>query len=382
MVLALVPAAGVDAATVTLEYEPPIPEIEPDPAYTLAVEAARGEANQLRVAQDESGFVVRELGTAPVSAAAGCSGTAPGEVRCALPAGASHVSVFVDAGNRADAVVLGPLRGLDVAEALGGPGDDALTGHSGPDLLVSGGGADLVAGAGGDDRIDGGADADTLDGGGGRDLITYASHSRPVAVDLAAGRGGSLGERDRLTGFEDVAGGSASDQLSGDHGSNLVYGGLGGRKDVGRGRGGDDAVTVRGHAFGGAGDDVVDAERVECGPGRDVAFRQRFEPVGPYPPACEQIRKSFYIITRPRIVRRSLVLRFSCPVRDCRGTVAVRDRRGRLGTGRYAADNHAFGGPRTVRVRVKLERRPAGRTGQFVITGRSSARDSFRLRLR
>ncbi|MGH2837017.1 MAG: hypothetical protein ACRDJY_01565, partial [Thermoleophilaceae bacterium] len=108
-VMALVPAQAASAATVTLEYEPPIPEIEPEPAYTLAVEAAPGEVNRLRVAQDGSGFVVRELGTAGLSAGASCAAAAPGEVRCALPAGSRHLSVFVDAGDASDAVALGPL---------------------------------------------------------------------------------------------------------------------------------------------------------------------------------------------------------------------------------------------------------------------------------
>jgi hypothetical protein len=201
-------------------------------------------------------------------------------------------------------------------------------------------------------------------------------------VDLAAGTGGGRGESDRLSGFEDVAGGSASDRLFGDGGSNLVYGGAGGRGDVGHGRGGDDAVTLRGHAFGGPGDDIVDATRVDCGAGEDVAHRQRFRPTGPYGAGCERIRGFFYIVTRPRIDGRKLALRYACPIRACRGTLAVRDRRGRLGRSRYAADGEAFGGPRNVRIRVKLVRRPAGRIGEFVITGRSLARDSFRIRLR
>ena len=120
-------------------------------------------------------------------------------------------------------------------------------------------------------------------------------------MDLGKGTGGSRGERDQLTGFEDLAGGEASDRLFGDGESNLVFGGLGGRRDFGHGRGGADAVTVRRRAVGGAGDDVVDAERVECGAGEDVAFRQRFQPAGPYGAACERIRGFFYIVTHPRV---------------------------------------------------------------------------------
>jgi len=379
-----VPAPVADAATVTLEYEPPIPEIEPEPAYTLAVEAAPGEANRVRVAQDGSGFLVREVGTAPLAAGPRCAAMAPGQVRCPLPGGpggARHLSVFLSAADGNDTVALGPLSGLDVAEVLGGSGDDVIVGHAGPDLLEAGAGADAVAGNAGDDRIDGGPGADLLDGGEGRDLITYASHTRPVAADLAAGRGGSRGERDRFVGFEDLAGGSASDRLFGDAGSNLLYGGRGGRDDAGRGRGGGDTITLRGRAVGGAGDDVLDAERVGCGSGRDVAFRQRFRPSRPYRRACERMRRFFYVVTHPRVARRKLVLRFACPIRACRGTVSLRDRLGRLGSARYAADHPAYGGPKALRVRVQLERAPVGRIGRFAITGRSSARDSFRLRL-
>ena len=375
-------APSAQAATVTLEYEPPIPEIEPDPAYTLAVEAAQGETNRLRVMRDDRGFVVRETGSAPLTAADRCASAAPGEVVCPLSGGASHLSVFVDAGDSADVVVAGPLGGVELAEVVGGAGDDALQGHEGEDLLKGASGEDVLAGEGGNDRIDGGPDSDLLNGGEGRDLVSYASHVRAVRVDLAEGRGGSKGERDQITGFEDLAGGEASDLLFGDGSSNLIFGGLGGKTDVGRGRGGDDVVTVRRRAVGGAGDDVVDAEHVECGAGHDVAFRQRFRPDGPYGAACERIRGFFYIVTRPSIDHRKMVLRYTCPIRACRGTVALYDRDGRLGVSSYAADGQDFGGPRSVRVRVKLERKPEGRIGEFVITGRSLARDSFRIVLR
>ena len=376
----LAPAVAADAATVTLEYEPPIPEVEPEPAYTLAVEAARGEANRLEVHRDDAGYLVRERGDVALSAGARCSPTAPGEVRCPLSGAASHLSVFVNAGNRADAVVLGPLPGIDVAEVLGGAGDDGLAGSSGSDLLLGGSGSDHLLGRGGGDRLDGGAGDDALNGGDGRDLVMYASHSAPVTVDLAAGTGGSAGERDRLVGFEDVAGGSGSDRLFGDGGTNLLYGGTGGR-DVGYGRGGDDAVTVRRRASGGPGDDLVDAERVDCGGGNDVTHRQRFRPTGPYGRDCERIRAFFYIVTHPRRTGRRLRFRIACPIRSCRGRVVLRDSRGVLGERRYAVIGEAFGGPASVPVRVPLSRRPAGRIGRLVLFGQSFARDSFRLRL-
>ena len=379
--LALGAAGPVQAATVTLEYEAPIPELEPEPAYTLVVEAASGEVNRLVVARDDRGFAVRDSGGSTLAAGPRCSASAPGEVRCALVRDAAHVSAFIDVGDRGDAVSVWRVNGVELSEVLGGAGDDALGGHPGRDLLIGGAGMDVIAGQAGDDRIDGGRGADTLNGGDGRDLVTYASHSQPVTVDLRERIGSSGGARDRLAAFEDAAGGGGSDRLFGDAGSNLLYGGRAGR-DVGFGRGGDDAVSVERRAVGGPGDDVVDASRVACGGGDDVAHRQRFRPSGPYEPRCERIRGFFYIVTRPRVGTRRAVLRYACPIRACRGRIEVRDGEGRLGRRRYSADGEAFGGPRSVRVSIPFARSPASRVGSLVLTGRSLARDSFRLRLR
>ena len=137
----------------TLEYEPPIPEIEPDPAYTLAVEAAAGEENRLRVMRDDRGFVVRETGTAPLSAGERCSSTAPGEVVCGLLGEASHLSVFVDADDEADVVVVRPLGGIDLAEVARGIRRRCAPGPRGSRTCsMAGAGQDVVAGEDADDR--------------------------------------------------------------------------------------------------------------------------------------------------------------------------------------------------------------------------------------
>ena len=55
--------------------------------------------------------------------------------------------------------------------ALGGSGDDVLTGSEFPDRLVGGGGDDVLNGKEADDRLEGEAGADDLTGAGGRDTL-------------------------------------------------------------------------------------------------------------------------------------------------------------------------------------------------------------------
>jgi hypothetical protein len=292
---------------------------------------------------------------------------------------ASHLSVFVDAGDGNDLVVLGPLAGVELAEVLGGPGDDVISGQAGEDLLVGGPGFDTLTGFDGADRLDGGTGNDTLDGGLGADLVTYATRQARVVVDLRAGRGGADGELDRLDGFEDVTGGSGSDRLLGDGGPNILYGGRGGN-DIGRGYGADDTLSVR-RSFGGGGDDILDGAVAKCGGGADLVARLRFHPSGPYGRACERVRSFFYNVTRPRLVRKKLKFALTCPVRSCRGELVVRDGRGRLGSKRYETLGESFGGKPSIPITIPLDRDPGGRP-ELVVRGQAYARDSFRLRLR
>jgi Ca2+-binding RTX toxin-like protein len=375
----LLPAAEAGAAEVTLEYEPPIPHVEPAPAYTLSVEAVPGEQNHLRVSRDDDGFLVQAGAGEDLSAGSRCASAGAGDVRCPITGEASHLSAFVDAGDGDDLVTFGPLPGVELAEALGGSGDDTIVGHSGADLLYGGPGVDALAGLEGADRLDGGTGTDTLDGGPGIDLVTYASRKARVTVDLRAGRGGAEGERDSLTGFEDVAGGLGSDRLLGDAGPNVIYGGRAGN-DLGRGFGGDDTLSTR-RSFGGGGDDIVDGTVIGCGGGGDLVARLRFHPPGPYGRGCERVRSFFYNVTRPRLVRGKLRFRFTCPVRRCSGEFVLRDRRGRIGSRDYSALGENFGGKASIPITIPLSRRPAGHRPELVVLGQALARDSFRLRL-
>lgn len=187
----------------------------------------------------------------------------------------------------------------------GGPGKDTLDGGPGRsvDWLWGGADADVLRGGGGDDLLSGDGPAhsgsrgdDLLDGGAGTDSVGYVERVKPVVVDLARGRGGRPGERDRLRSIERASGGFGPDVLLGDGRGNGLsgldsYAGdpysppasavlRGG--DVLVGRGGDDALsgTAAGARFdGGPGNDVLDSrsrrDRPSCGPGRDKLAVER-----------------------------------------------------------------------------------------------------------
>jgi len=162
-------------------------------------------------------------------------------------------------------------RGSDLL--YGGPGDDSLFGDSGNDTLDGGGGRDRVDGGLGDERlvsggpgdfdiVIGGAGVDRIDGGPGEhDIASYTGSSAPLTVDLSSGRMTGA-ETERLTGIEDVLGGSGNDTLIGDSASNRLDGGPG--SDHLQAVGGGDA------AFGGPGSDTCAggfASKNSCGAG-------------------------------------------------------------------------------------------------------------------
>ncbi|MRV71150.1 DUF4214 domain-containing protein [Duganella sp. FT92W] len=62
--------------------------------------------------------------------------------------------------------------GTQIENALGGAGNDAITGNALANRLDGGAGNDTLAGGAGDDVLDGGAGNDVLDGGAGNDTIT------------------------------------------------------------------------------------------------------------------------------------------------------------------------------------------------------------------
>jgi Ca2+-binding RTX toxin-like protein len=138
-------------------------------------------------------------------------------------------------GKKGDDYVRGG-RGSD--EVDGGAGRDRVRGDSGNDVVRGSPGRDDVEGGLGDDEVDGGQGGyDTVAGGIGRDRIdggpgphdiaSYRSAGGPIEVDLANGRVQGA-ENERLTGIEDVVGGSGDDLLATSEASaNRVEGGPG-----------------------------------------------------------------------------------------------------------------------------------------------------------
>ena len=106
----------------------------------------------------------------------------------------------------------------DVEEVDGTPGNDVLVGSTGAD--------DLRGGAG-NDRIDGRSGSDVLDGGPGEDTVDYSVRILGVTLNLGAHLATTLGESDRISGFEDVLGSKRDDRIVGDAGQNRLAGGGG-----------------------------------------------------------------------------------------------------------------------------------------------------------
>lgn len=382
-VLSACMAQAAVAATVTLDYEPPLPGIEPEAGYTLTV---RGddETNRTAIASDAGGYTVRNENGA-LAPGSGCTAVDPNQARCATPQRAGRHSLFVDGGGNDDILAVSTHSPAIKVELRGGTGDDLLLGGTAGDLLVGGSGDDSLVGGDGNDRLDGGAGSDLLEGAAGTDTVTYGGRSASILADLAAGTGGEQGEDDEYGAVEDLTGGRGSDRLLGDDGPNTLLGGTGKGRDWVMGRGGDDQLLAH-HADGGSGNDRIGATVYTCGPGEDILFRTLTRPRGAFPRACETVQSGAVFI-RPdpvRHSRRRLVYALRCLWDDafCAARLVVRDRRGRIGTKRFRLPPGGPNGPVT-RVTVRLERPPRSRIGVLhVVDQRLYEDDWFRTRLR
>jgi len=206
------------------------------------------------------------------------------------------------------------LYGTDGYNALSGDaGNDLLVGRGGHDWLNGGPGNDTIQGGEGDDNLLGGAGNDLLDGGdGGSDNADfagssagYAGPSKGAFVDLEAGYAiDGWGDKDTLTGIENIGGTPFGDTLNGDSLPNNLAGTQGADLLIGRAGndylsggegsdtvdGGDDHDNVYGdggndllrggkgndHVDGGDGDDLLEGgaglDRLFGGAGVDTAF--------------------------------------------------------------------------------------------------------------
>jgi Ca2+-binding RTX toxin-like protein len=171
---------------------------------------------------------------------------------------------------------------VDLENAIGGSGNDTLTGNALPNRLTGGPGADTLSGNDGDDVFDEGptaSGADVMNGGDGFDRVDYSARTTALTVTLdGTANDGAASEGDDVEAdVERVDGGSGNDALTGNadanelngHGGNDTLTGLGGR-DVLSGGPGTDTLS------GGEGDDILedvaDGGTCDCGPGNDIAI--------------------------------------------------------------------------------------------------------------
>ena len=136
--------------------------------------------------------------------------------------------------------------GSDVEGLTGTTAADQLTGDGGPNTLQGVGGGDNIGGLGGDDYIvdgqgngalgggDGndeveigsasGTDGDILDAGPGIDTVAYGNSTASVTASLAvvSASQGRTGENDGFLNAENLIGGRAADQLTGNGNDNTI----------------------------------------------------------------------------------------------------------------------------------------------------------------
>ncbi|GAA4018580.1 beta strand repeat-containing protein [Actimicrobium antarcticum] len=139
-----------------------------------------------------------------------------------------------------------------IENAIGGNGNDYLTGSSGDNYLSGGVLSDKIWGMDGNDTLDGGSSYDDLDGGNGIDTATYVNSTAGVTVDLritTAQTSAGEASGDTLVNIENLTGSAFNDILTGTSGANVLTGGAG--NDTLTGNGGADTFD------GGAGVDMV-----------------------------------------------------------------------------------------------------------------------------
>jgi Ca2+-binding RTX toxin-like protein len=161
---------------------------------------------------------------------------------------------------------LGTYRGtgftniLGFENIVGSAQGDLLSGSGDRNLIDGGGGNDTLDGIGGDDTLRGGAGDDILVGGTGNDLADYSAESVDITVSLDVTTGQVTGAgTDRLSGFENVIGGSANDSLTGDGAANQLAGGAGNDSLTG-GNGADTLIGGTGNDTLSGGGDVDTAD--------------------------------------------------------------------------------------------------------------------------
>jgi Ca2+-binding RTX toxin-like protein len=162
------------------------------------------------------------------------------------------VTLVLNAGS-GNANMVGEIDTLSGIENVnGGLAGDSITGDIAGNILAGNGGNDTLVGGNGNDTLRGGIGNDSLVGGGNTDTADFSDKTIKVTLKLAAGSGNAMltGEVDKLTGIENVNGGSAGDAITGDGAVNILTGNAG--NDTLRGGNGNDIL------IGGLGKDSLD----------------------------------------------------------------------------------------------------------------------------
>jgi len=146
--------------------------------------------------------------------------------------------------------------GAIIENAVGGAGNDSITGNGVANRLTGNDGDDQIWGNDGNDWLQGGRGTDRLDGGAGFDTASYADAANGVTIDMRVPVGESQGKivagawgNDTVIGIEAFEGSNYDDNFYGNTGRDWFYG-LGGNDTMNGGGGGD-------WLDGGAGFDTV-----------------------------------------------------------------------------------------------------------------------------
>jgi len=133
-------------------------------------------------------------------------------------------------------IIIGPDTWIE--RAVGGVGNDHITGNIIDNDLVGNAGNDTLLGGPGNDTLRGGPGGDTLDGHTGSDTADYSDSPAGVEVRLGANiASGGDASGDTLIAIENLTGSPYRDTLTGDAGANILEGGPGAdRLDGGAGR--------------------------------------------------------------------------------------------------------------------------------------------------
>ncbi len=152
----------------------------------------------------------------------------------------------------------------------GGLGDDVILGFGGNDTIIGDNGSDSIDGGDGNDSIDSGAGQDTLLGGNGDDTLD-GMIAFVATIDGGAGDDSIIGS---AVGDNSLAGGSGNDTITALFGNDTIDGGRG--DDVIIGEIGNDSLS------GGDGNDVIeggiDSDTIAGGAGDDTL--SGFQPDG------------------------------------------------------------------------------------------------------